>query len=755
MIDSWFNDDVQRILAHHPVAVFIDASGDAEFLLNTLPDHCTIHKTSSDLEELEAKYRIEKALQAQPASGQKFLVYTQRTKDELKFVREYCETHGVIEIRYLQNYIKDKVHQTLNLNINLPQSELVAAAKVSVGKDKSYWFDLSHKGVSEIFDLEKELLPFVHAPDTFASSHYDAQIRETFYRQVNTLLGQEYMDKPPATLASEVVNAMLDGLASNACDKTLWSVYTGWLDSNTYASSFPDYLRPYSAQGGTLNGVDIWHVHPDHPFRQVDEQWLKAVGEQLASNTLDKRLLDKLKQRHHSKQAQALGIRFWADLLTLLNVDSGLMNSLGSLSDCIDYYKANFSSLDTAIRNLYTEFLNQPELLEPFQTRYKELVTIFMDKWFRYFDQYQENQTGTLQRIIDQNTGKKIAVIVGDAVAYEVTEQIALQVKGQFKLTRDAILADYPSETENNMSHIYMDNGSIVAVQGQREKYLTEQNAGNTTIDYLRLDEVNDQARAGQVLICTYKDIDDLGDKIDHKALKFFPGAIAFVAEKVSQLLNSGYNKVYLISDHGFVLTGMLSEADKIVVKPTGEHYIDERFVRTAVQQPDLTSQFIERTRDYNEFSYLYFAQTMNPFKTPGTYGFSHGGLAPQELITPYFCWEKEADDIGELAVSIANKSDLSGVAGDYYQIKLEPEAAEDNLFTGERKVVMVFFAGKQQVNTSDIITIRNDDSAVVKEYSFSGYDEIEVQLLDASTKQHLDRATVKRNNDRDLGGLL
>lgn len=47
-------------------------------------------------------------------------------------MREYCETHGCIEIRYLQNYIKDKVHQALNLNINLPKDELIAAAKVSV-----------------------------------------------------------------------------------------------------------------------------------------------------------------------------------------------------------------------------------------------------------------------------------------------------------------------------------------------------------------------------------------------------------------------------------------------------------------------------------------------------------------------------------------------------------------------------------------------------------------------------------------------
>ena len=242
MIDTWFKEDLKSILAQHPVAVFIDESGEADFLLKSLKSDCTIYCTNSDMEELEAKYRIEKLMKENPASDQKFLVYTQLTKDNLTFMREYCETHGCIEIRYLQNYIKDKVHQALNLNINLPKDELIAAAKVSVGKDHTYWMDLSHKGASEIFDLNKELLPFVHDPQGYSTEKYDAQLRETFYRKVNQLLGLEYIDKPAATLAAEVVTAILNGLITNNCDKTLFSVYTNWLDSMSYSDSFGPYL---------------------------------------------------------------------------------------------------------------------------------------------------------------------------------------------------------------------------------------------------------------------------------------------------------------------------------------------------------------------------------------------------------------------------------------------------------------------------------------------------------------------------------
>lgn len=117
---------------------------------------------------------------------------TQQPLNKLSFVREYFEVYGGVEIHSLPNYIKLKVHQTLNLNINLPKEELIAAAKVSVGKDQSYWLDVSHKGASEIFDLDKELLPFVHAPERYAKEKFDAQLMETFYRKVNELLGQQF-----------------------------------------------------------------------------------------------------------------------------------------------------------------------------------------------------------------------------------------------------------------------------------------------------------------------------------------------------------------------------------------------------------------------------------------------------------------------------------------------------------------------------------------------------------------------------------
>jgi hypothetical protein len=57
-------------------------------------------------------------------------------------------------------------------------------------------------------------------------------------------------------------------------------------------------------------------------------------------------------------------------------------------------------------------------------------------------------------------------------------------------------------------------------------------------------------------------------------------------------------------------------------------------------------------------------------------------------------------------------------------------------------------------VNKSDVIALQSNGQ-ITKEYTFDGRDEIEVQLVDAITKQQLDRVKIKKNNDRDLGGLF
>lgn len=746
MIDTWFKKDLEKIYNDHQIVVFVDESKEAEFLLKKVNNNYQLFIANTELEELKAKYEIEKIKE----NNVKFLIYTTTSKEDLKFVREYCETNGCIEIKYLENYIKQKVHKHLNLSLYLDKEELISAAKVSMGKDQTYWMDLSHKGASEIFDLEKELLPFLHDPIT-SLNKYDKNVQKIFFKKVNELIGQKsYVEQPASTLAKEVVNYLLDGLANNNPNKTLLEVYKNWLDSKTYQNSFEVYLKKYKL----ADKSDIFAIHPSHPFVKIDKLWLKELGQNMDNKKYLSNFIPKISQRIADKAAQNLEIDFWKPVKTLLEFDEKNINQLASFEECVSFYTNHFYKLDSAIRHLYARFLTKKKLIEPIQSYYKNLTVIFLDKWFRYVDDYKTDQLGAIQSILDKNP-QKTAIIVGDGVSYEFAQDIIKKVSNEYELSKEKqyMLADLPSETENNMSRLYVNYGEILATKKDREKYLSKQNE-DKDIAFIDLENVNELSDQFHYLICSHKDPDKLGETYQQKSLKYFDSVAKLYAEKIEQLLKNGYQNVYLVTDHGFVLTGLLEDSDKIQVNFNGKIAKSERFIRTEKKQTIDNDLLIEKQIKYKNFEYCYFSKRLGPFKTPGVYGFSHGGFTPQETIIPFLKWSNSKNEKDVLQVMISNKSDLKEVTGELYALKLKAESLTDSLFTSERKIILLFFAGNKKVNESDIITIAKGEE-IKKEYQFGSHSVIEVKVLDAESKEQLDKVTIKKSAARDLGGLL
>ena len=744
MIDNWFKRDLDKIYKTHKIAVFLDESTEGSFLLETFKDDVVIYTVTSELEELKAKYEIEKSRH----NGSKYLIYSSTPKKELKFIREYCETNGCVEIKYLENYIKQKVNQYLNLNLNLPKEELISAAKVSIGRDQTYWMDLSHKGSSEIFDLERELLPFLDNPKNFVKK-FDSTTQEIFYKKICELIEQVYSDQPAQTLATEVVTYMLSGLWNNNVNPTLLSVYKNWLDSVSYQNSFHRYLEKYK-QG---NKETPFEIHPSHPFEKIDRLWLKEIGMQIENKDYIQSVLPKINQRNANQSAKRLDITFWKDVKVLLEFDEKNINQISSFGEAVDFYLEHFYKLDGAIRKLYSAFLTEKDLIEPFQNYYKNLVTIYLDKWFRYIDGYQSNQTGVIQEIIDQHNDKT-AIVVGDGVSWEFSQDIISAIgTSEHELTKKHIFAGLPSETEHNMSQLYVQTGDVLATKKERENYLVKTNEGKD-ITFIDLENVNETTDTADYLICSYKDPDKLGETYQQKALKYFDQVAETFAQKIKQLLNNGYNQVYLVTDHGFTLTGILENSDKIEVSFIGPTSKSERYIRTKKQQTIDNDLLVEKGVGYKDFEYCYFSKRLGPFKTPGVYGFSHGGLSPQETLIPYYKWSRTGSGENKLEVKIENKGELENVTGDLYNVKLKGNGSSDDLFSAERKVFLLTFCEGKKLTESDIFTVYKD-VIDAKEYRFGNFDEIELKVLDATTREQLDKTIIKRNNARDMGGLL
>ena len=159
-----------------------------------------------------------------------------------------------------------------------------------------------------------------------------------FFRKVNALIDQQYVAKQPAVLVGEVVGKMLENLLFNRKNETLDHVYASWLDSMSYKESF----QPYLAKFNLPSGFDPWAVSLSHPFKQVDEQWLKEVGENLQNKDKLADFLIKISARHDNKQAQVVGINIWGDVKALIEFDGKHISYLSSLSETIGFYVSHF-----------------------------------------------------------------------------------------------------------------------------------------------------------------------------------------------------------------------------------------------------------------------------------------------------------------------------------------------------------------------------------------------------------------------------
>ncbi len=741
MIENWLIEDIKKTFKRGCNRFVIsDPCGEAAYLLDCLPQDWKQYTANDAMGELHIKYLVEKEAPSQPV-----VFYTRIPLEKLSFLLEYAMIDGHLDLAEFHQYIKKKVHDHIGLNLNIDKEELLTAAKVSVGKGKPFWMDLSHKGAGQIFELKTMMLEFLHDPNAY-TAQMDKQVEAAFLAEVQKHIGQEPIDKPATTIAKEVVNHLLTGFLRNQVDETLLKVYYQWLDSYTYKYSLLNYIENFKLPFTR----SIWSFHPDHPFKKIDLKQLQEVVE----NLHDQNYLDThrpfLEARMKNKCARLIGVTWWKELLTLIHFDASGIKTIASFQDAISYYTQSFFKLDRAIRKLYAEFLNTPALLRPIQQQYEALLNDLLSKWFEHFGAYEQNQTGKIKSIIESHKAKT-AIVVGDGISFEIAKEVHEQIGKRLKVTEDITLADLPAVTDNNMSRMYLADGSFSESKSEREQKLDKE-ISDKNLKHVYLEDINQSLSEYDVVVCSYKDIDDLGDKMQLKALKYFDTIVSTLAEKILELEKLGFHSIYLISDHGFVLTGLLEESDKLEFTPKGKYLKDERFIACSEIQiaPD---QLLQISKDYQNYDTLILSKNLRPFKTPGKYGYSHGGASPQEIITPCFRFESEKST-HQLEAFISNKSEIREIEGQNYEVHVKADPASGDLFSAERKCQLLVYSGSNELASSDVFTIQSGKK-YQREFSFGTHKEVQLYLIDAKSKEQLDKAIAKQASGRDLGGLL
>lgn len=732
MIDKWFVNDINEVLGQQGRVVVADAKGEGKFLLDFLPQTVVLLEVGdTELDEIKAKYEAEAH-----HAGESVAFYLHRPKDSLTFLLEYAEIQGCIVLDDMESYIRKHLFADIHLNTELSKQELILAAKLSRGKDQNWWKAVCMRAIQPL-DRDQLVLDLLVSPRQVAED-MDKEVWQIFCQEVYALMGKPQTQQPAEVMAGAVMDTIFDGLFHNNISAPLLAIYNRCVSSHAMDEKMADYIRGFALP----KDADPLAAHPDYPFWALDESLMRRMSHAIENGEFLANYVHFIEERIQGKLASTYKASWLADIKTVVEYQNEKLYQVSSLDDFAVYYRDHFAPLDTAIRHLYAAWLHEEKVLRPFQFLYEQQEKELLDKWFALTADYQPTQRDLLKEKFSGNG--RIAILVCDGLRLEMAESIYQHAKSKKK--NDYAFAMLPSVTENGMSALFGCDG----VEDLAQKRYAHLLAEDSEAEVILAEKLNSSITARH-LILMFGDIDLVGEKKQMAALKDINGYEKEIAEKIETLLDMGYNKVYVTADHGFVITGILDEADKIPV-PNGDiKKLEERFCLVNARLQD-SKGLVEREDDFCDSAYQYYAKSDKPFKTKGVYGYSHGGFTPQECIIPIYEFSQDAA-AEALHVSITNKKDLQAVAGQYFKLKLQAESSTD-VFKQERRMEIHFFEGSKELSIQ-IVTIKQGQLLDNNEFVMPASGKAKVVLVDASTKEQIDYCEVKGSSARDLDDLF
>lgn len=731
MIDIWFQNDINKVLSVHNRVVVTDALGEGRFLLNYLPSDVTVINTGiTEIDEIKARYKAEKDY-----IGKKVVFYKQDTPDSLCFLLEYAETYGCVVLDDMEAYIRRHLFEEIKENTELGKQELLMAAKLSKGKDLNWWRGVC-QGIIKPLDTDALVIDLLNNPKE-TQKNMDGDVWHIFESGIYSLISRPQTEQPVEVLAQSVADTIFDGLIYNNISDRLLMIYYKCVDSNSMKEPLLNYIEKYKIP----QGVSVLNTHPDHCFMALDKLYFKQLSSALENCEYIIGFQHYVHNRTQSKKAEAYKAEWLKDVKVLLDFENDKLYEVNTVSQLATYYQSHFAPLDSAIRHLYAAWLQEEKLLRPYQYRYEQYNKELLDRWFSLIEEYSPTQKNF---IADKLSGNgRIAVIVCDGLRLEIAESIANKLKTRGK--RNVAFAELPSVTENGMSSLF----GCPEVEDIAQTRYNNLKAVIPDIEIIQLERLNSGVTANK-LVLMFGDIDQVGEKKQLAGLKDINAYEEFVSTKINELFGMGYSKVYLTADHGFVITGILDEADKIPV-PNGDIIkSEERFclANNAVDNENI----IVRNQNYKDSQYQYYAKSDKPFVSKGVYGYAHGGFTPQECIIPAYEFTNENPE--SLGISIINKAALQNVTGAYFTVKLKAENIESSLFNAERKVVIQIYGNGDLVSVSSVYRL-TPSSVQEAEFTLPVTENVKIVVIDIQTQQQVDFCNVKKSVSRDLDDLF
>ena len=345
----------------------------------------------------------------------------------------------------------------------------------------------------------------------------------------------------------------------------------------------------------------------------------------------------------------------------------------------------------------FVEQLYNNGLLTPLLTTWsKQVEDTNLDCWeIKDLVLQQDFYKTYVQSVLARSDREKIAVIISDALRYEIAvelkEKLNLETKGE--VTVSPMLGVLPSCTRFGMAALLphktlaFDNGYItinnVKTEGiaNREKILQQACQESIAFSYddlltLERTKARDQTRGQRVIYVYHNVIDRVGDdkKSEHSVFTATEDAINELVKMVKFLSHTlNLTNIIVTADHGFIYKRkQLENVDKLDTTTIASTDVIDQAKRYLVTKKSIKAGNVHSFSLSNLFSQDSSLFVSVPYgdlrfkQKGGGANFVHGGLSPQEIMIPVLIYkhvrdkdtlDKKGIKHGKVSVSVINPS--------------------------------------------------------------------------------------------------
>jgi uncharacterized protein (TIGR02687 family) len=374
--------------------------------------------------------------------------------------------------------------------------------------------------------------------------------------------------------------------------------------------------------------------------------------------------------------------------LTIESFDAGLEKYAGTWNQIDQLYrKFIYHSTESGQTALLGQLAGRIEGLYV-----NEYLSKLSQRWQEWLDRSSAWTNGTTPSQRDFYTrfvqpqvaeGRKVFVIVSDALRYEAARELLERILGEDRWTAEVrpMLGVLPSFTQLGMAALLphqalefdpraqtiLADGTTTAGTDARAKILAAHGNGRATAisaeDFLLLNSKTDGrelSRANDVVFIYHNAIDAVGDKRDteHKTCAAVETALEEIIKLLKKAAAMNVSHFVVTADHGFLYQHEpVAESDFLTLaEPAGTLKYDRRFiVAPTIPEDARLKRFMAAQLGLVGTLQFAFPKGIQRLRLQGSGSrYVHGGASLQEVVVPAIEVKKErTSDVGRVEVDI------------------------------------------------------------------------------------------------------